>query len=187
MVVENLEIAGTTTLCRARLVSTFLSANALLHAQVAGGKDESVAQPMWTPKNDLLFVSDRTGWWNIYKYVSPTQVGSFLTSFAILLLCANAIVLQCADAICCSVLMPFCCSVPLKLVGSSVCRPAYCPNRQSQHLAVKPETHNCDAYCIGCQLNSSRFQLLLMPKTSLGKRLGCMRADFPSHSEQYLT
>ena len=42
--------------------------------QVAGGKDESVTQPVWTPKNELLFVSDRTGWWNIYKYVSPTQV-----------------------------------------------------------------------------------------------------------------
>ena len=42
--------------------------------QVAGGKDESVTQPVWTPKNELLFVSDRTGWWNIYKYISPTQV-----------------------------------------------------------------------------------------------------------------
>lgn len=35
--------------------------------KVAGGKDESVTQPVWTPKNELLFVSDRTGWWNIYN------------------------------------------------------------------------------------------------------------------------
>ena len=42
--------------------------------QVAGGKDESVTQPAWTPNNELLFISDRTGWWNIYKLVSPTKV-----------------------------------------------------------------------------------------------------------------
>jgi len=37
---------------------------------VAGGKDESVSQPLWTPKNELLFISDRTGWWNIYREVN---------------------------------------------------------------------------------------------------------------------
>lgn len=46
---------------------TINSMNACAWAQVAGGKDESVTQPMWTPKNELLFVSDRTGWWNIYQ------------------------------------------------------------------------------------------------------------------------
>ena len=39
----------------------------MLLSQVAGGKDESVTQPIWTPQNKLLFVSDRTGWWNIYQ------------------------------------------------------------------------------------------------------------------------
>ena len=38
--------------------------------QVAGGKDESVTQPLWTPKNELMFISDRTGWWNIYREVN---------------------------------------------------------------------------------------------------------------------
>jgi dipeptidyl aminopeptidase/acylaminoacyl peptidase len=34
---------------------------------VAGGDRESIAQPVWTPDNRLYFVSDRSGWWNIYR------------------------------------------------------------------------------------------------------------------------
>ena len=33
----------------------------------AGGSDESIAQPEWAPDGLLHFVSDRTGWWNIYR------------------------------------------------------------------------------------------------------------------------
>jgi dipeptidyl aminopeptidase/acylaminoacyl peptidase len=33
----------------------------------AGGSDESIAQPEWSPDALLHFVSDRTGWWNIYR------------------------------------------------------------------------------------------------------------------------
>jgi hypothetical protein len=33
---------------------------------VAGGIDESVVQPEWGPDGALWFVSDRTGWWNLY-------------------------------------------------------------------------------------------------------------------------
>ena len=35
--------------------------------RVAGGLKESVYQPEWSPDNRLYFVSDRTGWWNIYR------------------------------------------------------------------------------------------------------------------------
>ncbi|KQW89847.1 peptidase [Massilia sp. Root418] len=35
---------------------------------VAGGTDESVCQPEWAPDGRLYFVSDRTGWWNIYRH-----------------------------------------------------------------------------------------------------------------------
>ncbi|MDX1686999.1 MAG: S9 family peptidase [Candidatus Promineifilaceae bacterium] len=35
---------------------------------VAGGKAESVCQPVWSPAGDLYFVSDRTGWWNLYRW-----------------------------------------------------------------------------------------------------------------------
>jgi dipeptidyl aminopeptidase/acylaminoacyl peptidase len=34
---------------------------------VAGGKQESVFQPEWSPDGVLHFASDRTGWWNLYR------------------------------------------------------------------------------------------------------------------------
>jgi dipeptidyl aminopeptidase/acylaminoacyl peptidase len=34
---------------------------------VAGGETESVVDPLWSPAGDLLFASDRTGWWNLYS------------------------------------------------------------------------------------------------------------------------
>ena len=34
---------------------------------VAGGLDESVVQPEWSPTGELFFFSDRTGWANIYR------------------------------------------------------------------------------------------------------------------------
>ena len=34
---------------------------------VAGGPDESIFQPEWSPDGVLHFVSDRTGWWNLYR------------------------------------------------------------------------------------------------------------------------
>jgi dipeptidyl aminopeptidase/acylaminoacyl peptidase len=35
--------------------------------RVAGGQDESIFQPEWSPDGTLYFVSDRTGWWNLYR------------------------------------------------------------------------------------------------------------------------
>ena len=35
---------------------------------VAGGVDESIFQPEWSPDGTLCFVSDRTDWWNLYRY-----------------------------------------------------------------------------------------------------------------------
>ncbi|HMF58542.1 MAG TPA: hypothetical protein VK619_19510, partial [Pyrinomonadaceae bacterium] len=34
---------------------------------VAGGLDESIFQPEWSPDGTLYFVSDRSNWWNIYR------------------------------------------------------------------------------------------------------------------------
>jgi dipeptidyl aminopeptidase/acylaminoacyl peptidase len=34
---------------------------------VAGGPQESVVQPEWNPEGVLHFVSDRSGWWNLYR------------------------------------------------------------------------------------------------------------------------
>jgi dipeptidyl aminopeptidase/acylaminoacyl peptidase len=35
--------------------------------QLAGGERESIAQPAWSPDGRLYFVSDRSGWWNLYR------------------------------------------------------------------------------------------------------------------------
>jgi dipeptidyl aminopeptidase/acylaminoacyl peptidase len=37
-------------------------------ALVAGGADESICQPEWAPDGTLYFVSDRSGWWNLYRH-----------------------------------------------------------------------------------------------------------------------
>ena len=39
---------------------------------VAGDVDESIFQPEWSPDGTLYFVSDRTGWWNLYRYQAGT-------------------------------------------------------------------------------------------------------------------
>ncbi|TVQ20488.1 MAG: S9 family peptidase [Leptolyngbya sp. DLM2.Bin15] len=35
---------------------------------IAGGLEESIFQPEWSPDGVLYFVSDRTGWWNLYRW-----------------------------------------------------------------------------------------------------------------------
>jgi acetyl esterase/lipase len=36
--------------------------------RIAGGASESIFQPEWSPDGVLYFVSDRTGWWNLYRH-----------------------------------------------------------------------------------------------------------------------
>jgi dipeptidyl aminopeptidase/acylaminoacyl peptidase len=40
--------------------------------KVAGGVDESIFQPLWSPDGVLYFVSDRSGWWNLYRWCPPS-------------------------------------------------------------------------------------------------------------------
>ncbi|NDJ17541.1 prolyl oligopeptidase family serine peptidase [Myxacorys almedinensis] len=35
---------------------------------IAGGETESIFQPQWSPDGTLYFVSDRTNWWNLYRW-----------------------------------------------------------------------------------------------------------------------
>lgn len=37
-------------------------------ALVAGGQTESIFQPQWGPDGRLYFASDRSGWWNLYRW-----------------------------------------------------------------------------------------------------------------------
>jgi dipeptidyl aminopeptidase/acylaminoacyl peptidase len=41
--------------------------------KVAGGKNESIFQPAWSPEGVLHFVSDRTGFWNLYTLEGPVH------------------------------------------------------------------------------------------------------------------
>jgi dipeptidyl aminopeptidase/acylaminoacyl peptidase len=49
--------------------------------RVAGGGEEAIFQPGWSPDGVLYFVSDRTGWWNLYRQVSADREGSGPGSF----------------------------------------------------------------------------------------------------------
>lgn len=35
---------------------------------IAGGEEESITAPLWSQSNVLYFISDRSGFWNIYRY-----------------------------------------------------------------------------------------------------------------------
>ena len=35
---------------------------------IAGSTQESICNVRWSPRGDLYFISDRTGWWNLYRY-----------------------------------------------------------------------------------------------------------------------
>jgi dipeptidyl aminopeptidase/acylaminoacyl peptidase len=35
---------------------------------IAGGENESIVQPEWSPGGTLYFVSDRSGWWNLHRF-----------------------------------------------------------------------------------------------------------------------
>ena len=40
----------------------------------AGGPEESIVQPEWSPEGLLHLVSDRTGWWNLYRVVDGPRL-----------------------------------------------------------------------------------------------------------------
>jgi dipeptidyl aminopeptidase/acylaminoacyl peptidase len=44
---------------------------------VAGGDDESVCSPSWSPDGSLHAVSDRTGWWNLYRIEAGAPVNRY--------------------------------------------------------------------------------------------------------------
>lgn len=41
---------------------------------IAGGPTESVLQPNWSSESTLYYVSDRTGWWNLYEWIEEGYV-----------------------------------------------------------------------------------------------------------------
>ena len=49
---------------------------------VAGGTAESILQPRWAPDGSLLFVSDRSDWWNLYRWRAGGQEATALAPMA---------------------------------------------------------------------------------------------------------
>ena len=43
---------------------------------IAGAPDESVLEPRWDTDGALWFVSDRTDWWNLYRYAAGTDIAT---------------------------------------------------------------------------------------------------------------
>ena len=49
--------------------------------KLAGGNDESIVQPEWAPDGSIVFVSDRSGWWNLYR-LNPNDDRAEATALA---------------------------------------------------------------------------------------------------------
>jgi dipeptidyl aminopeptidase/acylaminoacyl peptidase len=45
---------------------------------VAGLGGESIFQPLWSPQGELYFVSDRSGWWNMYRWQAAADAEPLL-------------------------------------------------------------------------------------------------------------
>lgn len=43
---------------------------------IAGGVEESIFQPEWSPDGVLYFISDRSDWWNLYRWLPPNSSGT---------------------------------------------------------------------------------------------------------------
>lgn len=54
-------------------IGTFKNGSIDHITKVAGGKNESIFQPEWSPDNVLYFVSDKTNWWNIYCFQNKNK------------------------------------------------------------------------------------------------------------------
>jgi dipeptidyl aminopeptidase/acylaminoacyl peptidase len=56
-------------------VGTFAEDGSLANSEcVAGGSDESIFQPEWSPDGVLYFVGDRSGWWSLHRVNSHGSV-----------------------------------------------------------------------------------------------------------------
>lgn len=50
-------------------VGAIAADGSIVNAQkIAGGLQEAIVQPEWSPDGVLTFVSDRSGWWNLYRW-----------------------------------------------------------------------------------------------------------------------
>ena len=50
------------------LIATITNQGLTDVSEVAGGRDESVIQPEWGPDGEVVFATDRSGWWNLNRF-----------------------------------------------------------------------------------------------------------------------
>ncbi|WP_066964837.1 S9 family peptidase [Microbulbifer sp. Q7] len=50
--------------------------------RIAGGNNESIFQPQWSPAGQLFYVSDRNNWWNLYHVGSEAPLWQVDAEFA---------------------------------------------------------------------------------------------------------
>ncbi len=56
-------------------LATFFSDGSLDKAiSIVGGREESICEPKWSADGKLYFSSDRTGWWNLYRYSQDGEI-----------------------------------------------------------------------------------------------------------------
>ena len=64
-------------------VGEFAADGSLVNTKlIAGDHEESIFQPEWSPDGTLYFVSDRTGWWNLYRLQSSGEIESVIETNA---------------------------------------------------------------------------------------------------------
>jgi dipeptidyl aminopeptidase/acylaminoacyl peptidase len=51
-------------------------------AVIAGGRDESITEPSWQPDGSLWFCSDRTDWWNLYRWKPRSDITALVRTDA---------------------------------------------------------------------------------------------------------
>jgi alpha-beta hydrolase superfamily lysophospholipase len=54
--------------CEVWASADFREKDPLAAVRIAGGPEESAIEPKWGPDGHLYFLSDRTGWWNLYRW-----------------------------------------------------------------------------------------------------------------------
>ncbi|HEY7774454.1 MAG TPA: S9 family peptidase, partial [Marinagarivorans sp.] len=52
---------------------TFEKARVLIDSLSVPAASQSIVQPKYSPNNELYYVSDKTGWWNIYAYAQQSD------------------------------------------------------------------------------------------------------------------
>jgi len=111
--------------------------------QVAGGPAESAVQPRWLPDGTLVFVSDRSGWWNLYAWTPAGGIHALHPTEAEFcgpqwVLGQTPYAVLDADRLLCSLTRSGVQSVALLQVSTGELTPLTAPGTGAEDLAASP-------------------------------------------------